>query len=124
MKNEQEMIVTLGTSTSAQETCPQEEEAAASSKHNPGDPSLHVLCPAAAWSLHGLSRCSSTEPEPQRHRPQPHALLGDEEVGGGCVSLCSLLCGVLVRIWPGLLPETMCTLGNVLPEACSKFWRF
>lgn len=92
MKTKQEMSVTLCTSTSAQETCPQEEEAAASSKHNPGDPSLHVLCPAAARSLHRLSRCSSTEPEPQRHRPQPHALLGDEEVGGGCVSLCTLLC--------------------------------
>lgn len=64
-----------------QKTRPWEEEVATSSEYNPGDPSIHFLSPFAAWSIRRLSRRSSVQPESQRDRPQPHALLGHEEVG-------------------------------------------
>lgn len=107
---------------SVQKTCPGEEEIAASSEYNPGDPSVHVVCPFAAWSLCRVSRRSSVEPEPQRDRPQPHALLGDEEVGRENLvnvtrafpeTLYSAATRSLTKLWAGLLPESESALGNV-----------
>lgn len=107
----------------AQKTCPWEEEASTSSKYNPGDPSVHVLCPFAAWSLCWLSWCPSTEPEPQRDRPQPHALLGDEEVGGEkLVNVTWVLCPCKAWVWAAAKEQSM--LLETPPRICSKSLRF